>query len=105
MREVSTNSRGQTKESRRSPQKGQTPWTVTSWAPLEMAGDNEYGLEDDAWVNDDFALGKDGVPPTHIHQVRPQKKRKKKAKKTHWVCAFLQVCIYNTNDDVDRASQ
>ena len=56
-------------------------------------------------MNDDFALGKDGVPPMHIHQVRSQKKRKKRVKKTHWVHAFLQVCIYNANDDVDRASQ
>lgn len=70
-----------------------------------MAGDNEYGLEDDTLVNDDFALGKDGVSPMHIHQVRLQKKRKKKAKKIHWVHTFLQVCIYNVNDDVDQASQ
>ena len=78
-----------TRETHRSPQKGQTSWTASKW-PWERVEDIQYGLEDDEWEDLDFGnMGADAQPPVRIHKVKPPKKKTK-----HWVSAIkLMFCV------------
>lgn len=82
-RDAHVRARGLAKETPRSPQKGRTGWTATSWN-LNVPDDVELGLDGEGFIPGDEDFGELGgdTPPVVSHKVpeMPQK-----GKKRHWV--------------------